>query len=80
MTKEIEDRINEAANKEDDNLHQFYVFKKGAKFILDNPELMREEMEKVIGWIVENKNTEGLDESDLPKLFNEYLEHLKSKV
>lgn len=51
MTKEIEDRINEAANKEDDNLDQFYVFKNGAKFVLDNPELMRDQFINLLNFL-----------------------------
>jgi hypothetical protein len=84
MTKEIASIIEAEANMYDAALHQPYVFKEGAKLVLENPELMREEIEKVIGWMektgIETWKRWTAFNFEPSAIFNEYLEHLKQKV
>ena len=84
MTKEIEDKIIEATGYYCNSNNQGKWFTKGANWALSHPELMREEIEKVIGWMEKvpivtwNKwLSNNYQPSDI---FNEYLEHLKQKV
>lgn len=81
MNTDIQKAIREAAEREawlqfnpqfskDENTACKICFEAGANFILNNPELMREEIEKVFSWFWENKEA-GV------RFANDYLESIK---